>query len=833
MKNKTMNLRRRLMVFTACTMASATLSGVAAAQTVATPTSSSTTAAGGGSTSTTAASTKDEESSADAYKIKKVHIIYKKLLQKEKDLPSASTHLDEKDIQAADPTMGSIQTLLTQAPSVVAYSQGPGQSAPTLAIRGVRNSELAETLDGIPLTSLLGGSGNYLSNNVGSPVTLNELSGATVYPGAAPPEKQGFGTVGGTVAYMSKQPTDDRYEELEGGFGSFDTQHAGFTINTGKMYDSVDAPKAIMLYDQSQTAGYVSNTPAQYHDFLFNVEKPYNNGLSKVGLLIIFNQGKGTIQSVPTPEDQQAQYGWTYNFPESEGFYNQTGQFLTTVLSDETYINPHLIFNGSLFYQHASDTIDSYCAPNTTDGSITYAVNVQCPVNFYGDIGPDTYHYSPGYFTYDPTATFGSIYAGESSEYTKTWTNKIGIDPKLNIFLPHNTIAIGALVAKENYAAAQYIYGGTAAQENQINGYDSFVEGGGTQRSVYVGYISDKIDLLNNKLHIEPGARVTAAYTSKLTQMASYYRNTKYQNYTKVGEPYLGVSYDAPFHLVPYAAYGKSSLFAPAAYYKGGLTGLPGTTHAPSPEIVHMYEAGLKYVTPRVYLSADYFYQQISDAFSFYENYDLGQYYYANEGGYIMRGVEIAGKVRVTPELTLSGNGSWNSAKYTNSNYGFVTLQQDQFGYVYKGTPVSNVPDYLFNVAADYDKGPWATRLWGVYTGREYMTTNIIDPDCNGGANMDACESSLSGATTTDLNNTNDPSFVLNFMASYKIPVHTKKLKSLTLTFTALNVIDLHYYTYQYNSDIAYQGVYSINPNYKSGLIGPPRSLQLDLVARF
>jgi iron complex outermembrane receptor protein len=830
MKNKTMNLRRRLMVFTACTMASATLSGVAAAQTVVTPTSSSTTVAGDGSTSTTAASTTAasttaEDSSSDAYKIKKVHIIYKRLLQKEKDLPSASTNLGEKDIQATNATMGSVQTLLKQAPSVQAYSQGPGQSAPTLAIRGVKNDELAETLDGIPITSFLGGSGDYLSNNVGSPVTLNELSGATIYPGAAPPEKQGFGTVGGTIAYNSLQPTDDRYEELEGGFGSFDTQHAGFVINTGKMYDSVDAPKAIMMYDQSQTAGYVSNTPAQYHDFLLNIEKPYNNGLSKVGLLIIFNQGKGTIQTAPTPVALQQQYGWTYNFPEDQGFYNQTGQFLTTVLSDETYINEHVIFDGSLFYQHTYSTVDSYCAPNTTDGSSIYSVNVQCPANFYGDIGPNTYHYSPGYFTYDPTASFGSVEAGESSEYTKNWSNLIGIDPKFNIFLPHNTIAVGAVVAKQSGSGDQYIYGGTAAQENQINGYDSFIEGGGEQRSVYIGYISDKIDLLNNKLHIEPGASVDAAYTSTLTQMNSYYQNTKYQNYTKVAQPYLGVSYDAPFHLVPYAAYGKSSLFAPAAYYAGGISGLPGTTNAPEPEIVHMYEAGLKYDTARVYLSADYFYQQISDAFSFYENYDLGQYYYANQGGYVMRGVEVAGKVRVTPEITLSGNGSWNSAKYTSTNYGFVTLSQDQFGYVYKGTPVSNVPDYLFNVAADYDKGPWATRLWGTYTGREYITTDILTPNDP--------DSSLSGATTTDTNATNPPSFVLNFVASYKIPVHTNKLKSLTLTFTALNILNLEYYTYKYYSETAYHGQYSILPQYESGLIGPPRSLQLDLVAKF
>ena len=111
----------------------------------------------------------------DAYQIKKVRILYKKLLLKEKDLPSAVTHLDSKNIQAANPTMGSIQTLLKMAPSVQAYTQGPGQSAPTLAIRGVRNDELAETLDGVPINDLMSGSGDYLSNYVGSPITLNEL----------------------------------------------------------------------------------------------------------------------------------------------------------------------------------------------------------------------------------------------------------------------------------------------------------------------------------------------------------------------------------------------------------------------------------------------------------------------------------------------------------------------------------------------------------------------------------------------------------------------------------------------------------------------------------
>jgi iron complex outermembrane receptor protein len=97
----------------------------------------------------------------NAYEIQKVKIQYKKLLLREKDIPNAVSELNQKAVQAANPTTGSIQTLLAQSPNVVAYSQQLGQDNTTLAIRGVRNDELAETLDGIPINNLLVGSGRF------------------------------------------------------------------------------------------------------------------------------------------------------------------------------------------------------------------------------------------------------------------------------------------------------------------------------------------------------------------------------------------------------------------------------------------------------------------------------------------------------------------------------------------------------------------------------------------------------------------------------------------------------------------------------------------------
>ena len=263
--------------------------------------------------------------------IQVVTVVAQRLLKRDKDVASAITEITPTQIAAQGITMGSIQTLLKQTPSVNAYTQGPGQTAPTLSIRGERAGELSETLDGVPLTDLLAGqsgaSGNYLSNNVGSAIVLSQISGVNVYAGVAPPDKQGFGTVGGTVAYSLVKPTDKPYVELEGGVGSFSTYHGGININTGRIGGDADALKALLQYDQSETAGYVQNTYSQYKNILFSIDKPYDDALSDVRFTLIDNTGRGNVQTQPTPTALIKSNGLNYNFPNNIGYYNQSGNF--------------------------------------------------------------------------------------------------------------------------------------------------------------------------------------------------------------------------------------------------------------------------------------------------------------------------------------------------------------------------------------------------------------------------------------------------------------------------------------------------------------------------
>jgi len=816
------------MLFTACTMAGAL---PALAQTSTTP---------------PATGSSDE--------LAKIIVIHKKLLLREKDIPNAVTELGQKQVQEANPTTGSIQTLLSQSPSVVAYSQQPGQDSTTLAIRGVRNDELAETLDGVPINNLLNGSGDYLSSGeVGSPVTLNQIDGVTIYPGLAPPDHQGFGTTGGTIAYTTKQPTEAPGAEIDAGLGSFDTQHYGFTLNTGAIGNGPDAPKVLLEYNRSETAGYVSNTPAKFQDFMLNAEKPYDNGLSKVGLIVLYNTGQALVQTLPSPTALIQADGYKFNYPETDGFYNQSGQFLTTILSDETYINQYAIFNASLFFSHQTSQFDDYASADaTTNGytynGITYAPNIQGINAFFGCVGAGTGH-TGNLFTYDPTAAFGSCAAGESDQYSTSVTNIEGITPKLTLFPDaHNTIVIGGLLAKTNSGNASWLYGGDSAKQNEIPGYNSFNLGGGQQRTIFSGYVQDTIRLLDNKLQITPGVKVDAAYSSYIQQVVNGITTSaatggqdKFQNYTKIGGYYLGASYNMPYDLTLFGSLGKGSLFSPTEDYSAGaVSGIPGGTVAPTPEIVHLYEGGIRYDTPRLLLSVDYYYQAVASGFAFFQNFLENTQYYGNTAGYLFRGVEGSGQFKIKPALSVMGNFSYNKAEYTKSAFAFDTLAQDQYGFAFTGTPLSNVPDWTGLIGLDYDQGPFSADVTGQYTGREYTTYDLDAPpygntvDANG---KPIPANPLDGATVTNTNILNPANFVVNLLLTYKIPLHTMKLQSLTASLNLQNILDARYYTYTYNAENPVGGYYDPHlpggQGYNEAFVGEPRSISFDLVAKF
>jgi iron complex outermembrane receptor protein len=281
-------------------------------------------------------------------------------LLKDKNSPSAVTELSAKAI-AQTGVGGSIATLLRQAPSVNVYQQGIGNNEPVLTIRGIRGLETAQTLDDVPIQDLLsGGTGGYLTNIIGGHFNLDQIGGVSIYPGVAYPDKNTFGTIGGTVAYASKRPENDFAIDVFGAVGSFQTFNEGITINSGGMDGPLgtgdNAPKVLLQYSNLQTAGFVDYTPARYNNFDFSFDKPYDDGLSKFQSTVLYNTGNALYTPEPVPLPYLQKYGRFANYSPDEEFTRQHNDYVTIILKDETYINDYLTVGASAFYLESKST---------------------------------------------------------------------------------------------------------------------------------------------------------------------------------------------------------------------------------------------------------------------------------------------------------------------------------------------------------------------------------------------------------------------------------------------------------------------------------------------
>lgn len=841
-------------------------------------------------------------------------------LVRERNAPSAVTELGQADISQTG-IQGSVATLLRNAPSVYVYQQGIGNNEPVLSIRGVRGLEVAQTLDGVPMQDLqYGGSGSYLSNAISGPFNLDQISGVSILPGVAYPNQNTFGTIGGTVAYSSLRPDDKRSATLSGSVGSFGTWQEAVELQSGKLDNilggalgtGVDAPSMMVKYSNMQTKGFVDYTPARYNNLYFAFDKPYNQGTSKFQATVIYNTGSGLFTPEPIPEPYTQAYGTYANYSPDEEFMRQNNDYFTLMLNNDSYINDWLSAGVTAFYRYSDTTTQTYAnpeifGPNGEPGSVT--VGGASPFNQtiagfgeQGLYGPGNIFYDPQVYTYDGStaacpadvtarwAAAGQVSpCGYNAQYTTQHTDTYGIRPRLTITPPRvwgidNTIQIGSLIAKSTSPAMRTYAGSTpdvgANPANLVSGYD-----GGTQRTIYQGFAQDRIDFLHNTLHVTPGVTLEGTDSSDLgskifdgtpsaSLLATDYCQAgnpcltgayKAHKWDREWLPFLNVSYDFD-KLVPalrglsvYGSMGQSALFAPVSDFGPSLIGTP-----PSASIVHMYEGGIKYDTSRVALSLDYFYQHVERDFGYfsYQSGPLaGESFYTNNGQREMKGIEGAVKWQVTPDFQLSGNFSKTLAKYLATSLGYVTVQEDQFGIVQRGTPVTGVPDWIASMSATYahrntflrDDNA-SIRFTGQYTGRQH-TSYDLDGFTNVGALPGVGPfgsynyyNVTSGATTYDPNGGIAPFMVFLLDANYTMPVKgVGPLHQLGFNLNIYNLFNQHFHQYYYkqvspsscgtfsSGPFAGQAIsnYGCSPQFADSLPGEPFAVTFTVSAKF
>jgi iron complex outermembrane receptor protein len=845
---------------------------------------------------------------ASASQSESVIVRAQRRLIKEKNSPSAVTELGTAQI-ATNSVAGSAGTLLRQAPSVYVYSQGLGDNAPELTVRGVRGLEIATTLDGVPTQDLESPNNFYLSNNIGAVFTTNQISSVSIYPGVAYPDKNTFGTIGGTIAFNSKRPTNDAYLDVTGSVGSFGTYREGFEANSG----SIDSPlgtgdnavKVLLNYANLQTQGFIDGLHNRENEMEFALDKPYNDGLSNFQATVIYNTANGVIQSEPVPLPYLNKNGLFSNYPNAVDSTTESNDYLFISLKNDTYVNDNLSVGLTTFYRGNDNQSNAYGAYSFIEPGSPYVVGGAGPfVNNPAGFGLAKYYGPPGYFTdpngggsnygvyygnpgstFNPYALYpagskacpnsvvnaygGRLYApcGLNDQITGAHNDTYGVQPRVTILPPDifgigQTIKIGGLFAKETqptgYSYLSAFANGAGGQLAGFGNADRLL--GGTERTIFQGYIQDKIDLLDNTLHLTPGGTVEGTFSSYQNPLAFPIGAAKQINGDPFGPykatkwdreylPFFNVSYDfdkvlpALTGVQAYGSFGESALFAPVTDFSPSLSGPP-----PSASIVHLYEGGVKYNTSNISLTVDYFYQKIDRDFGFFSYQSgpqAGQTVYNDNGLRETKGVEGNITYQLTPSIQLFGNFSHLLAKYLQSSFSQDTVSQDQYGIAFKGTPESGVPDWISTFGVDYsrksfflDNDSFNFRFQGTYTGHQYTTYDLLpseysnpykfvglnplsyqaDPalgfaGCGKYFNQNLFNAGLSpgcqaysrynqitAATTTNTHGDGiSPFAIFSFDATYTLPTpQLPVLKHIVFDANVQNLFDNHYFQYFY-----------------------------------
>lgn len=756
---------------------------------VATPASTTTTVKAQKAKKTSTETTSSTASSSTvnvSSKAESITVRAQRRLLREKNSPSAVTELGADHIRQAG-LMGSVASILRDAPSVNVYQSGVGNNEPVISVRGARGLEVAQTLDGVPMQDLLnGGSGGYMSSIIGGKFNMDQISGVSIYPGVAYPSETTFGTIGGTIAYHSLRPSDDRHLDITGSVGSFGTWNEGFEADSGRldgwMGHGVDAPKIMLKYSNMQTKNYIKYTPARYNNMEFAFDKPYNDGQSLFSATVLYNTGDGRFEAQPVPTAWMNKYGKYSNYNPNTTFGQENNDYFTMILKNDTYVNDYLNVGVTGFYEFSDSTKLDYQNPDSfsLDGAATpYSVGgsnifTQTAAGFgeQGYYGYGNIFYMPGVYTYNGSSNCAAgvqsawAAAGQTSpcgynaQESYTRTDTYGIRPRLTITPPsfwgiQNTIKVGALIAKETSNLTPTWAGSTAdVKQTAANLISGGGEGGG-QRVMYQGYFQDKIDLFKNTLHVTPGfviegtqsgltstemyggtvsaAAAATTYCQTYTCKTGYYSAKKWD---REWLPFINVSYDLD-KVIPklkglsfYGSWGNSALYAPVSDFSPNVLG-----EVPNASIVHMEEGGIKFNRRNISISVDYFHQKVDRDFGMFEYQSgalAGYSSYTNAGQRSMKGEEASVIWQVTPKIQLFGNFSHLSEHYDATALESMTVQEDQFGIATKGSPVTGVPSWLSTIGIDYRTrnlirhgDNFNVRFQGQYTGHQSTTYDL------------------------------------------------------------------------------------------------------------
>jgi outer membrane receptor protein involved in Fe transport len=680
----------------------------------------------------------------------------------------AVTSVSKKTVTHASPAQN-FQSVLKHVPGMNVISQGPGNLSATdneFTYQGFTSAQMASNFDGVPIINIFrGGAGGTGDNHAYTPLTMGQISTVKVYSGANQPSQNGINSLGGTISYEPALPTSKYYLDVDASGGKYGYRGGNYTtgiaVNSGALPET--GTEMLFKYSYTHAPSFMNDIFAKINSYYFALLQPYNNGLSQLKLIAVYNNESARQPSL-VPLALLAQNGRSYQPPLDVASSSTNTHALNVILSWKSILNDYMLAKTKVFIQQQAANRTSFTNVAYSNHSYYgYATYEGYPVGT--NLEPWT-AYPSANNSYDPVALFGSGAAGTQFHNYIDDIQSVGFLPSMTFFAPHNTIELGAMVDYSQDHSAEYWYGSSPVPN--IDGYNNAWNEHDARNYNYI-YLQDNINLLNGALHIYPGVKYNIVSTSCDDVTGYYYNYGGHVNNTYYfWEPSLGFSY-TPIHNVNlYFSVGKTNKVPNLSAFYSAI----GTSPTPAPITVQpesdiSYDAGVRYTSDVVSGNLSVFRRNFSNIFSEYYDPATGMTYEYNNGNALYQGVTLGLDVPIKDHVSFFGSYNYTSAKYSSLSTGVN-------GTAYPGEYRPYIPMYTATTGVRYEHGGLYAALTGHFVGRQYMATNKGETI---GSTLPAYET-------------------LDFTTSYEMPIKSTYVKSVKFSLYADNILDNNYLVY-------------------------------------
>ena len=676
--------------------------------------------------------------------------------------------ISKETILNASPGPGtSMQTLLNTQPSIYAVTGGPNGMNTNIKFRSFVDGEFGETIEGVPFNDLFNGGVTFQADNRNNVVYIGrDIDSVNIYRGVNNPDVNTYNSLGGTINYNLRQPSDTFGGDVGVDGGSFNTLEYHAQVDTG----DIDGIKQTLSYERDFSSGWLNYTPDSNQNLYYagNADLSSNTQVFAYGVL---NKNVGDAPE-DVPVNLMREFGDDYQYPKDMHFEHNDDESAMGIVGVKSRLTDVFSFEDEAYISENNYQRTAYTNPADQEN----------PYYLYN--APATYAYWSSWMSaYNPTAMFGSTALGTDYQYYGYEGALYGDTLHVTADLPFNKITAGGDFNVGELHSREYWFG--SYNMPKIDDYNDAWDEHDT-RQMWSLFVQDDLHFWDDRVHITPGLKYIDA-TSKDNDAIGFYYSPpgSLKDHDHFLSPTLGASIEPIENFTIYGSFGKNvkfpditSLYAELGY--GGYVPPPTV----KPEYVTDWELGARYQWDSLRAEVNAYQENFSDII-YSITLPSGASFQDNGGKEQYRGVEL----QLTNDFgdigfgNLKGffNASYNEA-VCKSDFGYGHLVSDTSGGCNDGQSLANVPNYLLNSGLTWDYEGWHVDLIGQFVGKQHLEDYYTD--------LPEAPSLLAPGQPTHI-----PSYVLFNLGVVKVvPVNFGPANALRFALHVDNIFNTHYY---------------------------------------